>query len=233
MMVYRGLLLLLGVILVPHAHAATAEERVDQRTQEALAMDAHPGQGATLYAQYCSRCHGDRGSGDETKNVPALAGQRFAYLVRQLANFAGAERESTAMHGVTIQPAINDPQRWVDIAAYLNRAPRNIHRQAGSGEAVALGRGLFHEQCASCHGSDGGGDKAGLVPSLRQQHYGYLKIQMHKLATGYRHNVDEELMQFIGSFDDHDIEGIADYLSRLNGPGGVRRTMRNDGVVVN
>lgn len=224
---------LVAITLSPPAGAASAEERVDHRTQEALAMDAHPVRGKELYSEYCARCHGDAGQGNAGKVIPALAGQRFNYLVRQLANFAGAERQSSTMHGVTIQPAINDPQEWVNIAAYLNRLTPPIDAQIGSGKAMQLGRGIFHEQCASCHGADASGDQDGFVPSLRHQHYAYLDEQMHKLADGYRHNADEDLVRFMRSFDERDMRGTADYLSRLRGSGKIRKTMRQDGVVVN
>ena len=56
---------------------------------------------------------------------------------------------------------------------------------------------------------------------------------MRKLAEGYRHNVDEELVLFMRSFDERDMRATADYLSRLQGPGAARETMRQDGVVVN
>jgi cytochrome c oxidase subunit 2 len=225
--------LLIGIALSPGASAASADEYVDHRTQEALAMDAHPVRGKELYSEYCARCHGDAGQGDAGKVVPAIAGQRFTYLVRQLANFAGAERESSTMHRVAVQRAIDDPQEWVNIAAYLNRVAPPINTQMGSGKALQLGRGMFHEQCASCHGADASGDQDGFVPSLRHQHYAYLEQQMHKLAEGYRHNADEDLVRFMRSFDERDMRGTADYLSRLQGSGNIHKTMRQDGVVVN
>lgn len=194
-------------------------------------MDAHPVRGKELYSEYCSRCHGGAGEGDAGKVIPVLAGQRFTYLVRQLANFAGAERESSTMHGVATQPAINDPQEWVNIAAYLNRLAPPI-AQSGAGKALQLGRGIFHEQCASCHGADASGDQDGFVPSLRHQHYAYLDVQMHKLAGGYRHNADEDLVRFMGSFDERDMRGTAAYLSRLQGSGKAHHIMRQNGVVV-
>jgi cytochrome c553 len=224
---------LLAMTFAQSASASSAEERVDHRTQAALAMDAHPIKGGQFYKQYCARCHGAEAQGDAATGVPSLAGQRFAYLVRQLANFAGAERESTTMHNIAIQAPINEPQSWVDLASYLNSLAPHTDNQTGTGEATALGRGIFHEQCASCHGLDASGDKAGFVPSLRHQHYGYLNKQMRKLAEGYRHNVDEELIVFMRTFDERDMRGTADYLSRLQGPGAARKTMRQDGVVVN
>jgi cytochrome c553 len=224
---------LLAISLVPWARASTAEERVDHRTQVALTMDAHPVRGGQSYTQYCARCHGAEGQGDAGTFVPALAGQRFAYLVRQLANFAGAERESATMHKVSTQPPIDEPQSWVDLASYLNRLAPRADNQTGTGELSPLGRGIFHEQCASCHGADASGDETGFVPSLRHQHYGYLNKQMHKLAEGYRHNADEELVLFMRGFDEREMRGTADYVSRLQGPGTMRKTMRQDGVVVN
>lgn len=223
-----SLVLLVGAT----AEGASPEERVDRRTQDALALDAHPLRGADAYRHYCSQCHGARALGNAQKEVPALAGQRYAYLIRQLANFAGSERDNSQMHAVTTRPELRRPQMWVDIASYLNSLPTRAPLTTGPGDDVALGRGIFQEQCASCHGSDAGGDADGFVPSLRHQHYRYLGEQMHKLAEGYRHNVDESLMLFLRSFDDRDIGATADYLSRLEGAGQDRKKMRDDGVVV-
>lgn len=214
------------------ADVHASAESVDQATQAALSLDVHPERGAIQFGSHCARCHGSHGQGDASRAIPALAGQRFAYLVRQLANFAGLERDSGAMHGVLSQTALRGPQTWVDIAAYLNRAPLSDPAQPGDGTQLPLGRGIFLKQCATCHRADAHGDADGFVPSLRNQHYAYLVRQLHKLGDGYRHNLDGDLMRFLGGFDDRDIRATADYLSRLRGPGGVRKVMRNDGVVV-
>lgn len=211
---------------------AASEESVDRATQSALAMDVHPEHGAALYAEFCAKCHGPTAQGNAVKRIPALAGQRFAYLVRQLADFSGAQRDSATMHAVVSQPRLREPQTWADVAAHLNGLELTRRAQTGDGLHSALGRGIFHEQCASCHGSDARGDSGGFVPSLRSQDYGYLAGQMHKLAAGHRHNVDENLVRFLASFDDQEIAGVADYLSRLHGPYVNHKRMRNDGYVV-
>lgn len=212
--------------------ARASEESVDQATQAALSLDAHPRRGAASYAKHCTQCHGARGNGDASRNIPALAGQRFAYLVRQLANFSGGERDSSAMHKVVSQQALQKPQTWVDLAAYLNNVPLVGATQNGDGKHLSLGEGIFHEQCASCHSHDARGDADGFVPSLRSQHYPYLVAQIHGLAAGRRHNVDENLTRFFKSLEAGDIAAVADYLSRLQGPGSDRKKMRNDGVVI-
>jgi cytochrome c553 len=209
-----------------------SEEAVDGATQAALQLDAHPDLGASQFRQSCARCHGSEAQGDASRAIPALAAQRFKYLVRQLANFAGEERDSATMHHVVTQKELREPQTWVNIAAYLNNMPVAARALTGDGAHLGLGRGIFHEQCASCHRGDARGDAEGFVPSLRNQQYTYLVAQLQKLAEGNRHNVDEDLVRFLRSFDDQDVRATADYLSRLRGPGHVHKAMRPDGTVV-
>jgi cytochrome c553 len=214
------------------ADASASEEAVDRATQKALSLDAHPDRGGLLFSEYCASCHGSEAQGNSSRAIPALASQRFNYLVRQLANFAGLERDSNTMHAVLSQIDLRGPQAWVDIAAFLNKAPIVARTQHGEGNYLTLGRAIVHEQCASCHSADGHGDADGFVPSLRNQHYSYLVGQMHKLGAWRRHNVDEDLVRFLRGFDDEEMSATADYLSRLRGPGAVHKVMRGDGVVV-
>lgn len=214
------------------AVAVASEEAVDRATQKALALDAHPDRGGVLFSQYCAQCHGAEAQGNASRAIPALAAQRFNYLVRQMANFAGLERDSNTMHAVLSQIELRGPQTWVDLAAFLNKEQPVQHQQHGDGTYLTLGRAIVHEQCASCHSADGHGDADGFVPSLRHQHYSYLVAQMHKLAAWRRHNVDEDLVRFLRSFDDEEISATADYLSRLGGRGAVHKVMRSDGTVV-
>ena len=55
---------------------------------------------------------------------------------------------------------------------------------------------------------------------------------MRKLAQGYRHNLDEDFMRFLGGLEERDMSATADYLSRMTGPRTDRKEMRDDGVVV-
>ena len=211
------------------AVVAVGAEAVDRQTQAALAMDAHPDRGG----QYCSKCHGSRALGDAKRLIPALAGQRHAYLVRQLANFAGSQRDSSAMqHAVVSRSALQSPQAWTDIGAYLNGLPNGSPLTTGPGRDLERGSAVFAAHCIACHGGDAGGDDDGFVPSLRHQHYAYLNAQMRKLAQGYRHNLDEDFMRFLGGLEERDMSATADYLSRMTGPRTDRKEMRDDGVVV-
>jgi cytochrome c553 len=225
--------LVLGLALAGAVHTATASQvEADERTQAALELDAHPRVGAREFKRDCQSCHGADALGAANGSVPILAGQRFTYLVHQMADFGSDERDSKAMHHIMGRPELHDPQSWVDIASYLNKAPIDRSTLRGDDSHVSLGRGIFQEQCASCHQADARGSDDGYVPSLRNQNYGYLVNQIHALADDRRHNIDEDLMRFMRSFELDDVHAVADYLSRLEGAGRDRKRMLDNGVVV-
>jgi cytochrome c553 len=61
--------------------------------------DVNAGYGAMAYARVCSRCHGDLGEGKEDTLAPRLAGQHYAYLLRQLdAATSGSRRTMVESH---------------------------------------------------------------------------------------------------------------------------------------
>ena len=101
----------LGLELVASAQAFASEASVDRLTQRALDLDAHAERGGVEFRQSCSRCHGALAQGDAAHAIPALAGQRFKYVVRQLANFAGDERESATMQRVIFTPRSRSHKR--------------------------------------------------------------------------------------------------------------------------
>jgi cytochrome c553 len=215
------------------ASATASPTRVDQLVRTALQLDPNASHGAALYLQNCARCHGQGAIGDPRNVIPALAGQREAYLIKQLADFTELERESQEMHAVTAKAALNEPQALADIAAYLSQLPAARFPETADGEGVELGEAIYQEQCASCHEEDARGDDDGFVPSLRDQHYSYLVRQMRSLAASHRLNVDADLVRFIDSLDTDEITAVSDYLSRLRSPVRDRTKLRDDGELRN
>jgi Cytochrome c553 len=226
-------LVLAAAVLVCSASASASPTRVDQLVRTALQLDPNPSHGAALYLQNCARCHGPVAIGDARNVVPALAGQREAYLIKQLADFTELERESQEMHAVVARAALNEPQVWADIAAYLAALPVLNVPETADGKGVELGEAIYHEQCASCHEEDARGDDDGFIPSLRDQHYSYLVRQMRSLAASHRLNVDADLIRFIDSLDTEEMTAVADYLSRMHDPVRDRGRLRSDGKVRN
>ena len=216
----KGLLALaLSVAMITAASVASAAaERVDELTLDALDLDANARRGAALYSQECAGCHGREAQGAGQHDIPALASQRRAYIIRQLAAFSERDRIATQMHQVVSREAVSDPQSWADLALYLNNLPPPKGAHTGDGKYLSLGEASYEQFCRSCHEEDGRGDDDGFVPSLRNQHYRYLVKEMRNLAAGHRFNIDDELVRFLSSLKQDEMQGLADYLSRMQGP---------------
>ncbi len=213
------------------AVAWAAPERVDDLIKTTLQLDPDVERGEALYRAHCASCHAADASGDPKKLIPALAGQRRSYLIKQLADFAELERAASEMHTVLAQREVSEPQEWADLTAYLNGVQPVAKPQTGTGEMLSLGEATYAQWCASCHGEDGRGDDDGFVPSLRNQHYSYLLHQTRELASGHRFNVEADLVLFLDSLDTDEMKGLADYLSRMHGPTRDLTRMRDDGYV--
>ena len=52
------------------------------------------------------------------------------------------------------------------------------------------------------------------MPNLRGQHYGYLVLQMQRMAHAQRANISEDLHRMFGTYADEEFEAVADYLTR-------------------
>lgn len=224
-----------GALLLLLASTALAGSplTVDEKVRNVLQLDQNTGNGKKLYASYCAQCHGPQALGSAAKVIPSLAGQRRAYLVKQLADFSEEERTSREMHGVVSQPALSDEQAWADLTGYLNSLPRASFPQTGDGRGLELGEAIFQDQCASCHEEDGRGDDDGFIPSLRDQHYTYLVRQIRSIASWHRLNVDADLVRYFDSMDTEEATAVSDYLSRMRGPVKDRDKMNKDGTVNN
>jgi cytochrome c553 len=216
--------------LVYQTSAFATPEQVDELIRTALMLDSHPEKGAIVYKNNCARCHGQNGAGHADGGVPTLAAQRQSYLVKQLADFSLNDRDSSTMHGVIARKSVNDPQTWIDVAAFINSLSPFTSVQNGKDTNLALGEAIFREQCSSCHDEDARGDDDGFVPALRNQHYSYLLRQMRALINGHRRNVDPDLGLFLASIKDDEMQATADYLSRLSGPTKDHLKMRQNGV---
>src|SRR4051812_23169927 len=93
-MVFSTLLL---VLIAQPSPAHASAESVDELIKTAMSLDAHPKRGAKTFEQYCRHCHGESGLGNAAREIPSLASQRQAYLIKQLADFAAGDRDSTDM----------------------------------------------------------------------------------------------------------------------------------------
>jgi cytochrome c553 len=126
---------------------------------------------------------------------------------------------------------VSQPQSWADLALYLNNLPPPTRGETGDGKYLALGEASYEQFCSSCHEADGRGDDDGFVPSLRNQHYRYLVKEMRNLAAGHRFTVEDDLVRSMRNLKADEMAGLADYLSRMQGPVRDRARMNKDGTV--
>jgi cytochrome c553 len=121
----------------------------------------------------CAACHGANGN-SRTDMMPILAGLDPAYFKRQIDNYATGKRPSPEMEPYAKQVQFLGLD---EIAAYFAAQKRQPTPFRPAVEAVAKGKATA-AQCVICHGPDGKGDAARLIPSLAGQPPGYLAQQM-------------------------------------------------------
>jgi cytochrome c553 len=231
--ILRASIMSAALIALAGAHVAVraAEERVEELIRATMQLEPKLERGEKLYREQCAACHGLAAFGDTRRFIPSLAGQRRAYIVKQLADFTEHDRIATQMHSVVVRAEVREPQAWIDLAAHLNGLPAMQKGETGNGEHLSLGEASYEQWCVSCHEEDGRGDDDGFVPSLRNQHYSYLLGEARNMAAGHRFNVEGDLRRFLESVKSDEAEGIADYLSRMRGPVRDRLKMHDDGTV--
>lgn len=140
-------------------HAAHAAGPLDER--------------GALQSVTCAACHGQAGN-SRSSAMPIIAGQDAAYLKKQIGDYAAGKRLSAEMEPYAKQVLNLGVD---DVAAYFASRRREPTPIPSPADAVARGRSAA-AQCASCHGPQGQGDAAKLIPSLAGQAPGYLREQM-------------------------------------------------------
>ena len=88
------------------------------------------GDGASLYFQKCERCHGPLGQGDLLRRRPRLAGQHYAYLLRQLQETAAGQRPGMDRAHVDMLKGISMAELR-GVADYLSRVSPDLSSTKG------------------------------------------------------------------------------------------------------
>lgn len=170
-------------------------------------------------AERCLECHGADGNSGDAR-IPHHAGQFAGYLIKQLDNFQGGERQHETM---TVMAADLGEADKADIAAYF--ASQKIMQGSSIGH-YPLAEKLFVEgdqardipACASCHGENGKGKIADNViyPVIGGQRKVYLRTQLVNWKLGDRKNSPQAAMNKVAkALSDDEIEALANYISGL------------------
>jgi cytochrome c553 len=214
-----ALTLLCAAAVVADASAATRTLEAPQAgAQEDLqaVLSAVPDakRGARLF-RACAVCHGLRGEGSAEQWTPALAGQHPRVIAKQLVDYRYGIRWDFRMERVATGHVMPFAQDIADIAAYLGALQPERTDSLGDGEWIAQGRQLYGTLCVSCHGPDGAGSGARFIPRLAGQRYDYLLRQLHDVVDGRRPNMAAIHDSPLRKLDMEELDGLADYLSRL------------------
>jgi cytochrome c553 len=164
----------------------------------------------------CLSCHGTAGNSTIVQN-PKLAGQHEAYIVKQLANFRGAERSQPIMSAFA--KALKDDEVR-NIAAYLD-AQAQKPGAAKNKDIVALGKKIYRggiaekniPACAGCHSPNGAGIPA-QYPRIGGQHQDYTEGQLKGFRGEARKN-SPQMLKIAKNLSDDEIKAVADYVAGL------------------
>ena len=161
----------------------------------------------------CAACHGANGN-SKSDMVPIIAGLNPAYFKRQIEHYAAGKRPSPEM-----EPYAKEIQflGLDQIAAYFAAQKREPTPIRVSPDAAAKGKAIA-AQCVICHGQDGKGDAARLIPGLAGQPPGYLAQQMVLFKVDARNPGDPLIAAtkaLMRSIPDSQFADLAAYYSSL------------------
>ncbi len=173
-------------------------------------------------AERCIECHGLLGQGSGHPNsteakFAKLAGQKQAYIVKQVQDFRSGLRKHDQMAIVARNLSDED---LVDIAAWFSSLPP---MKGEGGDLHEAGRELYEQgdasrgipACVTCHGPKGLAQVGvAAAPRLAGQEWRYLDTQLRAWRDGSRKNSSDGVMsQLSRSLSDREIEIISDYLA--------------------
>jgi cytochrome c553 len=168
--------------------------------------------GATK-ALTCGACHGPGGQ-SPSNTMPILAGISTAYFKKSIEDYATGKRPSPEMEPYAKAVKVLGVDEVAGYFAAQKREPTPIRADATAaerGKAAAT-------QCSVCHGPDGRGDPAKMVPDLRGQPPGYLKSQMLLFKADKRSPGDpslKALKALMATIPDQTFDDLAAYFSSV------------------
>jgi cytochrome c553 len=161
----------------------------------------------------CTACHGQAGQ-SRSSAMPIIAGLEAAYLKKQIEDYAAGRRLSPEMEPYAKQVLNLGVD---DVAAYFAARRREPTPIPAPADAVERGRSAA-AQCVICHGPQGRGDPAKLIPSLAGQAPGYLREQLLLFKQDRRSPGDPglaALKALLRTIPDETLGDLAAYYSSL------------------
>src|ERR1700733_14437442 len=161
----------------------------------------------------CFGCHGVENykNAYPDYSVPKLRHQQSAYIIAALEEYRSGQRPHPTMHA---QVSSLSDQDIKDIAAYLEGDPV----KPSTGDKGSVPKQVA--PCAACHGENGTGVAAPLIPKppvLAGQHADYLEQALTAYHNGRRKNVVMNGMAQLLTTEE-DIQIVAEYFASQPSP---------------
>lgn len=203
---------LIALLAVSTFAIAAEEKKADPAKGEAF----YSAGDAVRNIPACVSCHGPAGNSTIVQN-PKLAAQHEAYLVKQLTNFKGPERNNPVM-SVLAKALTEDEVN--NVAAYI-AAQSQKPGAAKNKDTVEIGKKIYRAgiaernvpACAGCHGPNGSGIPA-QFPRIGGQHQEYTAAQLTNFRAGSRKN-SPQMTTIATRLSDDEIQAVADYIAGL------------------
>src|SRR5918994_6695194 len=109
-----------AAVLLPAIAIAASTARGE--FQAAVRLTPNLSHGEELF-RTCAACHGTDGAGVPDGTVPAVAGQHFRFIIKQLVDYRHDKRWDIRMERFTDKHLLAGPQDLADVAAYVSGLP--------------------------------------------------------------------------------------------------------------
>ena len=164
-------------------------------------------------AMTCSACHGASGN-SRSEAVPILAGLSPAYFKKAIEDYATGKRVSAEMEPFAKQVKLLGVD---EVATFFAGQKREAASPRPDRAGVERGR-VAATQCAACHGPEGRGDPAKLVPQIAGQPAVYIRNQLLLFKMDKRSPGDEAVTKMkaaLKAVPDETLADLAAYYSSL------------------
>ena len=161
----------------------------------------------------CSACHGFSGN-SRVEAVPILAGMAPAYFKKAIEDYATGKRLSPEMEPFAKQVKLLGVD---EVATFFAGQKREAASPRPDRAGVERGR-VAATQCAACHGPEGQGDPAKLVPQIAGQPAVYIRNQLLLFKMDKRSPGDEAVTKMkaaLKAVPDETLADLAAYYSSL------------------
>lgn len=161
----------------------------------------------------CSACHGTGGN-SRSDAMPVIAGTAPGYFKKAIDDYASGKRTSPEMEPYAKMVRELGADEIAGYFAAQAKQPTTVRVEAA---AVARGK-TASTACAACHGANGKGDAAKLIPDITGQPPGYLRNQLLLFKADKRSPGDESLKApkaMIKPIPDETLADLAAYYSSL------------------